>query len=235
MSKIKVYGRFSFVNVHAAKGFTDEKTGSTNYRYDINVLIPKGDKQIKLLEQTRDLVAETKWGKKTGLILPKLIAAEKTFLRDGDMKDYPGYEGHMYVAAANTVKPLVIGADRMPLAPDSGLPYGGCYGYIVIDVYAMDKYGAQVNASLKGVQFVKHGEAFAGGPPASEEDFEDLSDTGEEDDPETVQDEYVPPVHAQADTRATNRQTIPSTRQSMGRQQPEQPSRPGNRGTKGLM
>ncbi|MDQ9777799.1 DUF2815 family protein, partial [Acinetobacter baumannii] len=46
-----------------------------------------------------------------------------------------------------------------------------------------NNYGKRINASLRGVQFLKDGEAFAGGGIASEDDFEDLSAADEAEDP----------------------------------------------------
>jgi hypothetical protein len=46
----------------------------------------------------------------------------------------------------------------------------------VVEIWAQDNnYGKRINASLKGVQFVRDGDAFAGGGAASPDEFEDLS------------------------------------------------------------
>ena len=245
--KLKIYGRFSFVNVHTAKEFTGDD-GKIVLRYDINVLIPKGDKQIPALEQAREDLALAKFEKQAAILLPKLIAADKTFLRDGDSKPYAGYEGHYFVAAASYVKPLVIDAARNRLEASSGRPYGGAYGWISVDAYAMrhPKGGHQINASLKGVQFVRDGEPFAGGPPASEDDFDDLSvedeATIEEADnfkasrelarQDRARDTVLSPAQARQqafeDTRGFDRMrtgeetVVPAQRQTMGRRVPDE-------------
>lgn len=47
----------------------------------------------------------------------------------------------------------------------------------MIDVWAQDNnFGKRINASLGGVQFLRDGDAFAGGGVASEEDFDDISE-----------------------------------------------------------
>ena len=54
----------------------------------------------------------------------------------------------------------------------------------MLDIYAQDNgYGQRINATLKGVQFIADGEAFAGGAPAGDDDFEQFTgETGTDDD-----------------------------------------------------
>ena len=92
-----------------------------------------------------------------------------------------GYPNNHYIKARNKVRPLVIDKDRTKILDEStGRPYGGCYVNANIEIYAQDNgFGKRINASLKGVQFFRDGDAFSGGAPASEDDFDDLSDTGD--------------------------------------------------------
>lgn len=240
MAKLKVYGRIAFPSVFEAKPMKDDE-GKVRYRYELSVLFPKGDKQLRLIDQTREMVAKNKWGEKADAILAKLIPADKTFLRDGDDKDYQGYEGMMYISASNTVKPLVIGPNREPLQASSGRPYGGCYCWVVLDIYAMThkQGGKQINASLKGVQFVKDGEAFAGGPPADEDDFEDLSvgdeETGDMFTKGEHEDEDLEERQQLARQRRVVREEEPrvrADRQTMGRPREERVPAPARRPTR---
>ncbi|MWN55950.1 ssDNA-binding protein, partial [Escherichia coli] len=53
----------------------------------------------------------------------------------------------------------------------------GCYVNAVIDIWAQDNnFGKRINASLGGVQFLRDGDAFAGGGVASADDFDDISE-----------------------------------------------------------
>ncbi|MDC5277565.1 DUF2815 family protein, partial [Acinetobacter baumannii] len=73
---------------------------------------------------------------------------------------------------------------KTPLVQADGRPYAGCYVNAAIELWCQDNnYGKRINASLRGVQFLKDGEAFAGGGVASEDDFEDLSAADETEDP----------------------------------------------------
>jgi hypothetical protein len=45
-----------------------------------------------------------------------------------------------------------------------------------IELWCQDNnYGKRINASLRGVQFLKDGEAFAGGGVANADEFDDLA------------------------------------------------------------
>ncbi len=56
-----------------------------------------------------------------------------------------------------------------------GKPYSGCYVNGIVDIWAQDNgFGRRLNATLKGVQFVKDGDAFSGGTAVSADAFDDL-------------------------------------------------------------
>ncbi|MFD1244790.1 ssDNA-binding protein [Paralysiella testudinis] len=80
-------------------------------------------------------------------------------------------------------KPIVLDKDaKTHLDSTSGKPYAGCYVNAKIDIWAQDsQYGKRINAGLSGVQFIRHGEAFGGGAPATEADFADLAVADDED------------------------------------------------------
>lgn len=123
-----------------------------------------------------EAVAKDKWGAKAPEVLRALRAQDKVCLHDGDAKaDYDGYAGNLFVSARSATRPLVLDRDKSPLTEKDGRPYAGCYVFAIIELWAQDnQFGKRVNASLKGVQFYRDGDAFAGGAPASPEDFEDL-------------------------------------------------------------
>lgn len=82
----------------------------------------------------------------------------------------------MYVSARNALRPLVVDVNKAPLTAEDGKPYAGCYVNASIELWTQDNnYGKRVNATLRGVQFYKDGESFAGGGVASDDDFDDLT------------------------------------------------------------
>lgn len=145
--------------------------------FSASFLIDPSDAQVKAINQAIDTVAKDKWGAKTDAILKQIRAQDKLALHDGDLKsNYDGFEGMVYVSARSATRPLVIDRDKSPLVEADGKPYAGCYVNASVELWAQDNnYGKRVNATLRGVQFLRDGDAFAAGAPASEEEFDDLS------------------------------------------------------------
>jgi len=84
------------------------------------------------------------------------------------------------VSARSKTRPTVLNRDKTPVAEADGVLYGGCYVNALLDVWAQDNaFGKRINATLKGVQFVRDGDAFGGGAPASADDFPDESESEE--------------------------------------------------------
>jgi hypothetical protein len=85
------------------------------------------------------------------------------------------------VSSRNKVRPLVLDRDKSPLTQSDGRPYAGCYVNGSIELWCQDNaYGKRINATLRGVQFYKDGEAFAGGGSATADEFDDLGVDEEE-------------------------------------------------------
>jgi hypothetical protein len=137
--------------------------------------------QIDDLNDLIDQVAEEKWEKKYKPILAQLRGSDKVCLHNGDLKSqYDGYAGNFYVSARSAGRPLIIGRNKEILNQADGKPYGGCYVNMSIQVWAQDnKFGKRINASLRGLQFVADGDAFSGGAPATDDEFDDLGDSGD--------------------------------------------------------
>jgi len=145
--------------------------------FSASFLIDPADPQVKALNAAIDQVANDKWGAKAAAILKQMRATDKVALHDGDLKsNYDGFPGNLYVSARSTTRPLAISNDKSPLTEQDGKPYAGCFVNASIELWAQDNnYGKRVNASLRGVQFLRDGDAFAGGGAASEDEFDDIS------------------------------------------------------------
>jgi hypothetical protein len=146
------------------------------------ILDPVANKaDLKVLDEAIVKAAEEKWGPKAATILAGLRKSGKVCLRDGDEKpEYDGYPGNMFVSARSKSRPLVIDRDKTPLVEADGRPYGGAFVNAVLDLWAQDNdYGKRVNATLSGVQFVRDGDAFGGGRPASADEFDEVEETEE--------------------------------------------------------
>lgn len=124
-------------------------------------------------------VATDKWGAKAVEVYTMLKAADKLCLHDGDAKaDKEGFKGNLYVSASNKLRPLVIDGQKQPLDANSGKPYSGCYVNAEIELWPQDnKFGKRINASLRGIQFLRDGPRLAGGGVSSADDYEAIPDS----------------------------------------------------------
>lgn len=179
--------RLAFPSLFEAK----LQMNGTDEKFDGNFIIPKTDKvQAKKIKDAMIAAAIEKFGENGAKMLDGFEKNRKCF-RDGDLnlnasgEIYNGYEGGLYLVAKSAKRPLVIDRDKTPLTAADGRPYAGCYVNVSFEIYAVkgkESGGNGVFAELKGVQFVKDGESFGGGTPASPDDFEDLGVDGEEED-----------------------------------------------------
>jgi len=151
---------------------------SEKKQFSAAFLLPTNHPAVSELKATMKKVAKEKWGEKADAAYNALELGGKLCLRNGDLKpDSAGFAGNMFVTASNTTRPTVVDRDRSPLTAAEGRPYGGCYVNVSLEIWAQDNnFGKRINASLRGVQFFKDGEAFSGGGVASEDEFDDLSD-----------------------------------------------------------
>lgn len=163
--------RLSFPDLFEPRSF---KPGDTP-KYKATLLVPKGSDQAKAVDAAISAVAKEKWPKTWEKVLAGIKGNTNKFCwQDGDSKTYDGYEGMMAFSAGNKARPTIIDRNKDPLTKDDGKPYAGCYVNAVVEIFAYDNSGNGISASLGGVQFVRDGEAFAGGRPASADDFDDL-------------------------------------------------------------
>lgn len=144
--------------------------------FSASFLLPPDHPGVKAINEAIEKVGKDKWGGKWDAVKKELEAKDKLPIHDGDAKsDYAGFEGMLYVNARNKTRPLVIDRDKSPLVQSDGRPYAGCYVNASLELWPQaNDYGKRINASLRGVQFLKDGEAFAGGGSASEDEFDDL-------------------------------------------------------------
>jgi hypothetical protein len=152
--------------------------GGGEEAFSASFLIPKTHKQLPELKKALAAVAAEKWGAKGPAVLKALEAADKTCLHDGDSKaEYEGFEGNLYVSSRSKVRPTVFDQARNELTQADGKPYSGCYVNASIDLWPQDNsFGKRINAQLRGVQFLRDGDAFAGGgQPAEADEFDDIS------------------------------------------------------------
>jgi hypothetical protein len=151
--------------------------GEGKPRYSATLLFPKDDENHKAVKAAMREAAVAKWGEaKADAAVKGLTAALKTALGDGDLKaEYTGFEGNMYVGAHSqaSAPPRLLDGRKQELPRDTGVIYPGCYVNASVEFWGQDnQWGKRINASLRGIQFVKDGDSFAAGAPASLDEFE---------------------------------------------------------------
>lgn len=185
--------RLSFPDLFEAKQF--EGQGPFSYRAaflqpeDQAVYLQQADRTWKATTMAKiiEAVASEAWKTKAPAISKTIEGnPQKICWYDGALKDYDGYDGNHVLSASrgqDKGRPLVLDTDKTPLTEKDGKPYAGCYVNATVEVWAQDnKYGKGIRATLRGVQFVKDGDAFSAGTPVNEDEFEAI------DAPETADD-----------------------------------------------
>lgn len=159
------------------------KPGAVNPgdRETYNCILLLGDEkdpQVRKVARAINEVGAEKWKNKWNEERFRRNVKEKSCLRDQGTKDYEGFEEGCYFVSCNTVpRPLILDANKEPLAESDGRPYSGCYVDGLVQIWAQDnQWGKRVNAQLLGLQFRKDGEPFTGGGRADVDDFDDYSD-----------------------------------------------------------
>lgn len=147
-------------------------------KYQGTFLFPKDHAQVKEISNTINAVGKAKWGEKWEAYKVAMKGEQRLCLKNGDLKpDYQGFPGNLWIRASSKTKPIILDRNGTThLTEADGRPYGGCYVNVSLDIYAHQhpKGGKRVLASFLGIQFDRDGDAFGAGPPASEDDFEDL-------------------------------------------------------------
>jgi hypothetical protein len=178
MSIVKIQNvRISFPTLFEAKAIN----GEGEPRFSAAFVIVPGSPNHKLLEEAMVSVAREKWGAKGLAVLTELkskgrVAFKETPLsKDGEV--YDGFEGMFSLNASSPTRVAVIDRDTTPLTAADGRPYGGCFVDASVDIWAQDNsWGKRVNAKLRYVQFRGDGDAFSGGAPVSQDEFEQIAE-----------------------------------------------------------
>lgn len=160
--------------------------GEGEPRYSAALILSPDHPQIKEIQAKIKAVAVDKWKDKADAQLTALNKTGKVALHDGDEKpNYDGFPGNMFVSASakQSARPTVINNDKTPLTERDGKIYAGCYVNVSLDFWAQDNgYGKRINAQLRGVQFLRDGDAFSAGRPADSDEFEAVTEGADADD-----------------------------------------------------
>lgn len=179
--------RLAFPNIWDPRKNTSDD-GKVSYSYDALLIITPDDPILKELDKAFALAAHEKWAEKGSTILTALKAQNRTPLHDGATKaEYAGFEGNKFLSVRSKVRPSIRDKDGVTtLTEADGRPYSGCYVRAIgVELYGYQhvKFGKRICAQLRGLQFLRDGDAFAAGTPAGDDEYGDVSNTGDENDP----------------------------------------------------
>lgn len=144
--------------------------GDGNMKYRATLLIPKTDKATLVIVQAAiDAVAAT---------MPKVKGKVPTFaspLKDGDQKEYDGYEGMWYLTCANAEQPSIVRkvAGKVEPLTEKRDIYAGCFVAANINFYTSKTFGG-VHISINSILKVADGEAFGEARMSVEDAFGDV-------------------------------------------------------------
>lgn len=170
--------RLSFPNLFEPSIVGDDPKAKP--RYSAMLILTPEHPQLAEVKAKMIAVAKEKWNAKAAEVYKGLEKSDKLALHDGDTKaQYDGVGGNFFISAAaqESARPTVVDGNKSPLTAKDGKPYAGCYINASIDLWAQDNgFGKRINAQLRGVQFLRDGDAFAAGRPADSEEFEEVTE-----------------------------------------------------------
>jgi len=152
-----------------------DDAGKKTENYCVHSILQPGHPDITKLVALMKQCANNAYGEKGPQTYEELRLQNRLAIHDGTVYK-PGeeaYKGNYYVSSNAKMRPTIIDGNRTPLVAKDGRPYSGCYGNVMVSIWAQPagKFGKRINAQLMGVQFTRHGDAFGGGRVAAPEEF----------------------------------------------------------------
>lgn len=167
-ASMKIRGRLAFPNIF------EPYQGDSGGNYGCK-LVSISDADVAKIKATAAALIKDRWNGK--ITSAKQLA--QFALHDGEDKaQYAGFEaGKMYLSLNSKVRPPAVDRKGVPVAKEQGVFYSGCWVDAYIELWCQDNSnGKGLNATLRGIQFVKDDTPFAGGKPMSLDEFEALED-----------------------------------------------------------
>lgn len=152
--------------------------------HNASFLLGPQHKQLPELNKMCEDLCKEEWKVKGPSVLKAIKLTGKIFLRDGDTKpEYDGFPGNWFISARSKTRPNYFDHKRDNITEDMGLLYSGCYVNVLLSTYSYTKGNNGLGAEIKGIQYLRKGDAFGGGgPPAAAEDFDEIDAPDDGDD-----------------------------------------------------
>lgn len=172
--------RLSFPAVFKPQAF-----GDGNPAYGAKLIVDPKSANVEAIRKAIEAEAKAKWGEKAKAVLDMIQEDKNSAWVEGPYRNkksgdvWDGFEGNYFLSTRNEkLRPTALDRNKQPVTEADNVIYGGCYVDASVDIYAFDspKWGRRINATLRGVRFVRDGDAFGGSSAASADEFEDLDD-----------------------------------------------------------
>ena len=154
-------------------------------------LYKPGSPNHVLMSDALRKVAAMGWGAQADSTLIQLKGQDRLCQHDGNITKggVEPYKDMLFVSASNERRPRILvtrNGQNVEIGPDDPMfPYSGCWANLLLDLWPQSpdgkpsQWGKRVNATLTGVQFLRHDEAFGGGGRiANTEEFPTVETAG---------------------------------------------------------
>ena len=173
--------RLAFPSLFEPSTYVASDGSVSKPRYGARFIMAPDHPAVKEITKAIHEAAGQAWKEHAPGFLKAFKGTDKLPIRNGDLKpQWDGFAGNLYLSANRGEKmglPTVLAQDGVtPLRAQDGLPYAGCYVNASVDIYGQKKGGERINATLRAVQFLRHGDAFGGGAPVKPGEFDDVSE-----------------------------------------------------------
>ncbi len=169
----------------SALGDAEDYQGNGDFRHSATFLVTPGSENDKAILAAIQKEAENVYQKKAGAMLESLKGnTNKYCYQKGDLKEYEGFEGMMYIGAHRQKKdgrPLLLDNVKDPatgkaakLNGDEGRIYAGCHVNAKVSIYAQAGTNAGIRCGLQGIQYAGPGDSFSGAGRAKEDEFDSI-------------------------------------------------------------
>lgn len=165
--------------------FEKQSVNGGEPQYGCTLILPPSSPAIKLVTDEEDRLAALAWADKAATMMQMIRANNGQALKPGALKaKFDGFAGNFFISANAKVQPTTVNRQGVQVSAKDGVLYSGCYVLAHISLWTQDnQWGQKINANLLGLQFLRDGDAFSGGPaPSAASDFGDLG-AGDDDDP----------------------------------------------------
>lgn len=154
--------------------------------YGCTLILPPTSEAIAMITAEEDRLAALTWPDKAQAMLQMIRANNAQALKPGALKaKFDGFMGNFFISTNAKVAPTTVDRTGVQIGAKDGKLYAGCYVLAHISLWTQDnQWGQKINANLLGLQFLRDGDAFSGGPaPSAASDFANLGAGEPEEDP----------------------------------------------------